>query len=173
MGGVSTKWNPLSKTRVKHILQTHMLKTFSENLDTYMILRRSFLFLEDALDISVRKLIMSEPHRATILDIEKQLVKKQKLEELEFNTLREKRKISGLSDIPLRELRVHQRREQRFIKSQQLIIFRLDLEWQRDKICSLLKFCLPQKNHILVDQFHKSIHAKAIFKHLLIIQNSL
>lgn len=171
MGQVSTTWKPLSRARVKQILETRMLKAFCEDWEAYLVLRR--FLLDDEVDISVRRLVVSEPHRATILDFKQKLDKRQKLEELEFNTLREKRKIAGLDDIPMWEQHVHQRREQRFIKSQQLVKSRLRLEWQRDKICSLLKFCLPQKNHKLVDQFHKSIHTKAIFKHLLIIQNSL
>jgi len=173
MGQVSSTWKSLSKSKVKAILKTCILKTFYENWETYNNLRDSIRGGD--VDPSVVNLLWSEPHIASIIKFKKKLDKAIQLEELNFAKRLATRSNPPfpLWDIPMWEQHIHLRRVYEFSNSLRLIKFRIHLECSRDKIYSLLKFCLPQKKYILVDRFHKSIHSKTIFRLLLTIQNSL
>jgi len=169
MGQVSEAWNPLSKTRVKQILETRILKTFREDFEAYLIQRNNVD--EFSIDISVRGLLKTRfSHTETVLKWYRNLHRRKKLAELKWKNSEDERELKYPGS-PCLPQPYHQLLK--FSNSQRFIDSRLHLEAQRTKICSLLKFCLPQKNHILVNKFHKSIHPKTIFEHLLIIQNLL
>lgn len=170
MGGVSTKWNPLSRARIKEILKTRIFKTFCKDWERYDKYRA--ILLPHEVDPTVRKLLRTEPHERTIRQILQKLNEAIKIEEFDFNVKNERSKLQGQAEVSRWEQQRHVQRQSVFITSLNLLRLRLNLETQRDKISDLVIFCLPDKPY-LVYKFRNAIHSQRVFDLLVLIQNSL